>query len=694
MQGCFTAFISCRGNGEPRLLEERDRTMKNPEPPEEEPDESTEAYEDLPFAEEVEMPTSKGVDYKRLYRWGWIVITWAPFLIIASQVVALLYQLAAQFNVTVLQGTLATLQGLKVDETAQRFLGSNPTKMSAAMTLLWFGAAIIVLSIINKFIAVYTDFVLIKKLQQMLHDKILKLGPEYHQEHQQGELNTIINNFSTGSAPMLVQIYAMPVVQIVVLFNAILLILQNLNTLQAIPGFLKIILVFCLLTFPLIGILLARRIGEAYTEVREKNIDLNNELMNSTNSPLEIQVMSAGEQRSKAFGERLNDYMRVQIAAAVRSQVSEQFESSMELVLSLIFIFSAVFFSAKGGDSVSPIVGFILLIPFVVGPLQQIVSFFVGIERVWPLIDEVINVLEIEPEVMESPDAQKLELQKSPAIYFENVNFTYTADGPPILDALTHSFDAGRVTAIVARSGMGKSSLLNLICRLRDPDGGTITIDGMDLKNLTLDSLRRKAARASQFPLWIVATIRANLQLAKADASDAELEALCRKTGMWGILLKVSPDAPLDFVLPRLEGLSGGERRLLSVTRALLYDPFVLLLDEPTTGVDAISRHSLIDNLREMCKGKTVLLVDHDMNFIKDWADQVVVLDRGKFIEIGSPHELLKNDGSLYRQLWEDYNRQEEENPDSREDQSREDQSPQGPLGSPPQTPLAPGEDK
>jgi ABC-type multidrug transport system fused ATPase/permease subunit len=655
--------------------------MKNPETSKEEPDESTEAYDDLPYAEEGEMPPSKGVDYKRLYKWGWVIITWAPLLIIVSQVVTLLSQLASQYNVTVLQGTLATLQGLPVDETSALFLGSNPTKMGAAMTLLWFGVAIIILSIINRFLSVYTDFALIKKLQLMLHDKILKLGPEYHQKHQQGELNTIITNFSTGSAPMLVQIYSMPIVQIVVLFNAVVLILQNLNTMQAIPGFLKIVLVIALLTFPLIGILLARRIGEAYTEVREKNIALNNELMNSTNSPLEIQVMSAVEQRSRAFAQKLGDYMRVQIQAAVKNQVSEQFERSVQLLLSLIFIFSAVYYSSRGGNSVSAIVGFIMLIPFVVGPLQEIVAFFVGIERVWPLIEEVVNVLEIEPEVNESPKATKLELQKAPAIHFEKVNFAYTADGPLILDALTHSFEASEVTALVARSGMGKSSLLNLVCRLRDPNSGTITIDGKDLKDLTLDSLRRKAARASQFPLWIVDTIRANLQLAKADATDTELEALCRRTGMWDILVKVAPEAPLDFILPRLEGLSGGERRLLNVTRSLLYDPWVLLLDEPTTGVDAISRHILIDNLRAMCRGKTVMLVDHDMNFIKDWADQVVVLDNGTFIEKGSPHELLKNDGSLYRQLWEDYNRQTEENPGVQEGEISQASPGSPPLG-------------
>ena len=116
---------------------------------------------------------------------------------------------------------------------------------------------------------------------------------------------------------------------------------------------------------------------------------------------------------------------------------------------------------------------------------------------------------------------------------------------------------------------------------------------------------------------------------------------------------------PLDYVLPRNEGLSGGERRVLNVTRSLIHRPRALLLDEPTTGVDAIGRQDLIRCLRQACGGMTVVLVDHDMNFVRDWADRICLLEGGRFVEEGTPQELLGREGSAFRRLWEDHNKSE-----------------------------------
>ncbi len=137
---------------------------------------------------------------------------------------------------------------------------------------------------------------------------------------------------------------------------------------------------------------------------------------------------------------------------------------------------------------------------------------------------------------------------------------------------------------------------------------------------MTLRSLRCQVAKVSQFPLFIADTIRANFKLSNVDSSDAELEEVCRRTGLWEVLENAAgPEVyPLDYVLPRTsgEGLSGGQRRLLAVTRALLLHPAILLLDEPTTGIDALGVAQLAPVLREACQGLTVLLVDHDMEFI------------------------------------------------------------------------------
>ena len=195
------------------------------------------------------------------------------------------------------------------------------------------------------------------------------------------------------------------------------------------------------------------------------------------------------------------------------------------------------------------------------------------------------------------------------------------------------------------------------MARLQDPQGGRIFIDGQDISRVTLATLRRHVVKVSQFPLFVGDTIRANLKLAKAEATDAELEEVCRRTGLWQVLEKAAgPDIyPLDYHLPKAssEGLHGAQRRLLAVTRAFLLHPTILLLDEPTTGIDDIGRAQLAAILREICQGLTVILVDHDVAFISQFADYICCLEQGKFTDVGSPAELACRPG-LFRDLLEE----------------------------------------
>ena len=282
-------------------------------------------------------------------------------------------------------------------------------------------------------------------------------------------------------------------------------------------------------------------------------------------------------------------------------------------------------------------------------------QFFTGLQTSWPQVEKVVEILEMEPEVQEKAGAAAL-VPREGALTVEHLDFAYTPHGAKILNDLTYSFIPGNVTAIVARENMGKTTLLNLMARLQDPQGGRILIDGQDISSVTLATLRRQVVKVSQFPLFIPDTIRANLKLAKAEASDAELEEVCRRTGLWQVLEKAAGphDYPLDYHLPRAssEGLSGGQRRLLAVTRAFLFQPTILLLDEPTTGIDAIGRAQMAEVLREICRGLTVLLVDHALAFVYQFADWICCLEQGKFVEVGSPVELARRPG-LFRDLLE-----------------------------------------
>jgi ATP-binding cassette subfamily B protein len=365
--------------------------------------------------------------------------------------------------------------------------------------------------------------------------------------------------------------------------------------------------------------------------------------------------MGAEKQRSRAFCSRLRPLIRNRLAAALRLEIATQFQLSTPILLQTTFLIYGVFFALQSGNPAAPgaILAIYYFVPEAVGPLQDIFLFFGGLQSTWPEVEKVVEILEAEPEVKEKRGAVHLSPRRG-ALVLENLTFAYSPEGDRILDDLSYSFSPGKITAIVARAGEGKSTLLNLVVRLHDPIKGRILIDGQNISNVKLASLRRHVAKVSQFPLFISDTIRANLKLSNVGSADAELEEVCRQTGLWEVLEKVAgPHVhPLDYHLPRItsEGLSGGQRRLLAVTRALLLHPTILLLDEPTTGIDAIGVAQLAAVLHEACRGLTVLLVDHDMEFVSHFADWVCCLEHGKFAEVGSPVELAGKPG-LFKEL-------------------------------------------
>ena len=388
-----------------------------------------------------------------------------------------------------------------------------------------------------------------------------------------------------------------------------------------------------------------------------KLLALSEELQNSLAMPLEVQLMGALPQRSEAYGQKLRTHLRNKVAASVRNEASSQAQNSIPSLLQMGFLGYGVYLTstlsdpAAGAGATGALIAIYPFVPTSVSPLQQIILFFNGLNSAWAQVEKVVDILEAEPEVTEP--AQPKPLPKEGAVVkFDDVLFAYRAGLKPVLDGVTLAFQPGKVTALVGAAGSGKSTIFNLIARLSDPQGGHVRIGGVDVKDVALGELRTRVVRVAQFPLFVAGTVRENFLLAKADATDADIEEVSKKTGFWDVLLRVSPKDPLGYALPRnvAQGLSGGQRRLLSITRALLHHPSVLLLDEPTTGIDNITLQTLV-RLMKSLGDMTVIVIDHDIEgFIGRVAAEVCVLENGKIADKGSHEELLSRDG-LYKRL-------------------------------------------
>ncbi len=602
----------------------------------------------------MQAPSGK-IPYGKMLHWGWRIIMFAPVLFFSTQALVLIHSALGPINATIFSSTLVILGDGEPVGMVGRLMPDN--KMYAALIFLIAGVSGIALGFIMKMMNTLTDNVMNKRLHQNLHDKLLTLGPSYHNKHDLGENLTIVTQFSTGAQMILGDMYSTPIIRIIMIVVTTVLVAEQFSTLKDFPLGLQIMLLVALAAIPVIGYWLSSRLKAAYTLVRDARIEVANEFTNSASLPLEVQIMGAQEQRSKTFGAKATRYFTDQFKAAIKNDMASQFRNSSILALQIMFVFSAAYYSVKSGDT--KIVGLILssylLIPYVVGPVQDVIDFFAGINRSWPQVEKVVGLLEAEPDVSEKKGAEELK-GGDPKVALKGVNFSYVDGGTKILDELSYDFAPDQVTAIVARAGGGKSTILNLVARLRDPQEGTVSIGEQDVRDVTFKSLRRNVAKVSQFPLYISASIRENMLLAKGDATDEELEAVCKKTGMWEVLVSAAgPNQhPLDYDLPMSvsEGLSGGQRRLFAITRAMLWKPAVLLLDEPTTGIDAIGKQMLITLLRESLEGITVLLVDHDMEFVAGVADKICCLEGGQFVDVGTPAELASRD-NLYQRLVE-----------------------------------------
>jgi len=342
----------------------------------------------------------------------------------------------------------------------------------------------------------------------------------------------------------------------------------------------------------------------------------------------------------------------------LRLEVVNQFQSSVPDLLQVAFLAYGIAYVLRTGDAsaTGPILGIYYFVPMAVNPVQELMHYYVGVQSSWPEVQDVIEVLETEPVVLDSGDARDASEGAQP-LHVDGVVYAYGAGRRRILNGVTHVFGPGGVTGVVARSGGGKSTLFNLLCRLQDPDEGTIRFGGTDIRLLHLRSYRHRVAKVSQFPLLILDTIRANFQLVDATATDERIRAACERTGLWNVLEGVvnEGEQPLDYVLPRAQdqGLSGGERRLLAITRALLTEPAVLLLDEPTTGIDRIGREMIMRLVAELGQKMTIILVDHNVReFVAEVADEVCVLEDGVIADKGRPADLASRPG-LFRSLYE-----------------------------------------
>jgi ATP-binding cassette subfamily B protein len=260
--------------------------------------------------------------------------------------------------------------------------------------------------------------------------------------------------------------------------------------------------------------------------------------------------------------------------------------------------------------------------------------------------ERIVEVLEIQPVIRDAPHAEPAP-SFSEALRFDGVRFAYTA-GEDVLSDIFLELPAGGFVAIVGPTGSGKSTLLAMLPRLYDPTAGRITFDGRDLRELTLTSLRSQISVVQQEAVLMGLTIAENIRYGCPEATDDEVFEAAFDAGL-APLLEHLPDGLDTVVAERGASLSGGERQRVTLARALIRHTPIMLLDEPTTGLDPVTKRAVVDTLLRVIAGRTAVLATHDLELAAR-ADEIIVLVSGRIVERGT-YEQLSRESSEFRRL-------------------------------------------
>ena len=416
---------------------------------------------------------------------------------------------------------------------------------------------------------------------------------------------------------------------------------------------LKLALITLLAVVPITVVLsewFRRKSSNAYRIVRNKISDVLSDLQESLAG---IRVITAHNRRAYNVARHTNivgEHKDANLDAVKAASIYTPGTESIAILGRALVLIVGGRLVLNGELEIGELTAFLLYLGAFFTPIQTLTQLYNGYQQGQAAVAKLRDLLETSPSVTELPDAQPLpDIEGS--IVFEDVNFAYVEDNP-VLKNINFKIQTGETIAIVGPTGGGKSTVAKLATRFYDPSSGRVLIDGYDIRNVQLESLRKQIGVVPQEPFLFAGSIRENVGFSRPEASDDEIIEALDASGLMPMVDSL-PDGIDTVIHERGASLSAGERQLIAISRAFLSKPRVLVLDEATSNLDLQSESQVERALDAILDGRSAIIVAHRLATVMR-ADRIIVVDNGRIVESGSHNELLNKEGaySEMHQQW------------------------------------------
>lgn len=495
----------------------------------------------------------------------------------------------------------------------------------------------IIFQFLASYLSHYAAWHLVAHMRSMVYDKLQQLPFRFFQERQTGQLMSRVVN-DTANFEMLIA-HAVPD-----LFTNILIIIGVAVILFAVNPTLASL---SLIPIPFLvygSTRFAKQVLPNFREAQRALADLNAELQDNISGIREIQIFNQQMRELVKIRDRIYRHISALLNALRLSAIFHPTVSFLSSIGTVIVISVGGFMALNGKVSVGDIVGFILYLNMFYQPITALANVIENLEQALAGAERVFEILETEPEIKEKPNPIELKNVRG-RVTFEDVTFSYN-QGSPVLKNISFDIEPGQMVAFVGPTGVGKTTIMYLLVRFFDPDSGSIKVDGIDIRDVSLKSLHDNISMVMQDVFLFNGTIAENIAYGKEDATMEEIINAARIACAHDFIESL-PDGYDTYIGERGVKLSGGQKQRLAIARAVLKDAPILILDEATSSVDTETENKIQEAINNLAGTRTILIIAHRLSTVKR-ADRIIVLKDGEIVEDGRHEELIALKGLYY----------------------------------------------